>query len=65
MIFAQLQVLNDGFNNSGLLFNLTDIDRTVNADWFTNVAPDTAQQDDMKSALHKGGRADLNIYTVG
>jgi hypothetical protein len=64
-IFQQMQVLNNDFANSGLSFNLAGITRTVNADWFNNAAPLTAQQTAMKQALRKGGPADLNIYSVG
>ena len=63
-----MQVLNDGFVNTSLSFNLAAITRTVNADWFKNAGlgpPRTAQQTAMKQALRKGGPADLNIYSVG
>ncbi|KAJ3516501.1 hypothetical protein NMY22_g14196 [Coprinellus aureogranulatus] len=64
----QMTTLNNAFmtpaGNHYLLFVLEDVDRTVNPDWFNNGGPDTAQQAAMKSALRKGGRADLNIYTV-
>ena len=65
MILAQMQVLNSDFANSGLSFTLAGVDRTVNGDWFNNAAPNSPQQNAMKAALHKGGRADLNIYSVG
>lgn len=65
VIFAQIQVLNNGFANSGLSFKLANIDRTVNPDWFNNAAPDSTQQHAMKAALRRGGPADLNIYSVG
>ena len=65
MIDAQMEVLNNTFANTGLSFDVVNVDRTVNADWFNNAAPDSAQQYDMKSALYQGGPATLNIYTVG
>ena len=40
-------------------------DRTTNADWFANAGPDTTQQTAMKRALRKGGKGDLNLYSVG
>jgi hypothetical protein len=65
VILTQMQVLNNDFANSGLSFNLANVDRTVNDDWFNNAAPNSPQQSAMKRALRQGGRADLNIYSVG
>ena len=65
MIDAQMVVLNNTFAGTGFSFDVVNVDRIVNADWFNNAAPDSAQQNDMKSALHQGGPAALNIYTVG
>ena len=58
-------MLNQGFRGSGLRFELASIDRTVNRDWFENVNQDTPQETEMKSALRRGGAADLNLYSVG
>ncbi|KAI9466723.1 Metalloprotease [Lactarius psammicola] len=65
LISAQMDVLNDDFAYSGLSFELVDVTRTVDADWFNNASPDTTQQDDMKQTLRMGGAADLNLYSVG
>ena len=65
MIDAQMTVLNAGFVNASLTFKLAGTDRTVQADWFNNAVPDSAQEHAMKAALYKGGTADLNVYTVG
>lgn len=46
-------------------FTLATIDRTVNADWFSSVAPSTPQQDAMKALLRQGDGAALNLYTTG
>ncbi|KAI9448327.1 Metalloprotease [Lactarius indigo] len=64
-IFAQMNVLSNNFASTGLAFRLANIDRTVNADWFNNAAPNSPQQTAMKNTLRKGGPADLNIYSVG
>ncbi|KAH9007116.1 Metalloprotease [Lactarius hatsudake] len=64
-IIDQMKALNDGFAHSGLSFKLVDVTRTVNADWFNNVGPNTTQQTLMKKSLRKGGAADLNLYSVG
>jgi len=62
-----MTVLNKAFANSntGLSFSLAGITRTINADWFNNVAPGNSQQTAMKTLLRVGGAADLNVYTVG
>ena len=65
MLTEQMSVLNSAFAPAALSFKVASIDRTVNADWFNNAAPDSPQETAMKSALRKGGVADLNIYTVG
>ncbi|KAK4054687.1 hypothetical protein OIO90_003499 [Microbotryomycetes sp. JL221] len=64
-IANQISVLNSNYANSGYQFTLVSTDRTTNADWFSNAGPDTSQQTAMKRALRKGGKADLNFYTVG
>ncbi|MFJ2739678.1 zinc metalloprotease [Streptomyces sp. NPDC087440] len=61
----QIDELNEGFKDSGLSFTLDGIERTTNADWFNNAAPESPQHAAMTKALHKGGAADLNIYSVG
>src|SRR5688572_13276414 len=45
-------------------FDLAGIDRTNNAAWYavTPEAEDAATELAMKTALHRGGRADLNLY---
>jgi len=60
-----MDVLNDDFANSGLSFELVDVTRTVNADWFINASPGTTQQDKMKQTLREGDAASLNLYSVG
>ncbi|KAH9045707.1 Metalloprotease [Lactarius pseudohatsudake] len=64
-ITNQINVLNDGFAGSGLSFQLVDVTRTVNADWFNNVDLSTTQQTAMKTSLREGGPGDLNLYSVG
>ncbi|KEP52915.1 extracellular metalloprotease [Rhizoctonia solani 123E] len=64
-IDASLKVLNKDYEYSRLSFTLAKVDRTVNADWFNKVGPDSEEQTNMKNALRKGGARDLNIYSVG
>ena len=62
MIRDQMRVLNAGYANSGFQFNLVDIDRTTNPEWFF-MAPGTEAEFQAKTALRKGGNDALNIYT--
>jgi hypothetical protein len=64
-IQAQIDVLNQDYSKTGLSFELVNTTRTLNADWFNRVAPDTTQQTAMKNALRKGTPSALNLYTVG
>jgi hypothetical protein len=61
MIADQLSVLNKAYAGSKWTFTLAGTDRTTNATWFANCygTAETA----MKTALRKGGAADLNLYT--
>lgn len=62
MISDQMKVLNDAYAGTGWSFSLVATDRTTNSTWYT-AGPGTAAEAQMKSALRKGGAADLNIYT--
>lgn len=72
---TQLAVFNAEFNRIGFFFRTAGVDRTVNRTWYTNmvstIPPGTSElpnkdfrEWEMKRALHKGGLADLNIYTL-
>jgi Pregnancy-associated plasma protein-A len=58
----QIVVLNQGYSGSGFTFSLASVDRTTNATWYT-AGPGSQAEVQMKAALRKGGRMDLNIYT--
>jgi Pregnancy-associated plasma protein-A len=68
-IAQQIQVMNDSFGtatggaNTLYRFTLVSTDRTANNTWYTCTGGTCEQQ--MKTALHKGGAADLNFYTNG
>ncbi|KAI0722192.1 metalloprotease [Cerioporus squamosus] len=64
-IADQIDVLNEDYASAGLSFVLAGTDRTVNSQWFNQVGPDSSLQTTMKRQLRKGGKADLNVYTVG
>jgi len=57
--------LNQDYSGTGISWSLAGTTRTINADWFNNVAPGTSQQTAMKTSLRQGGVADLNVYSVG
>jgi hypothetical protein len=61
MITDQMNVLNAAFAGTGWSFNLVSTDRTTNATWYNDCYG--ASEGPMKTALRKGGAADLNIYT--
>ena len=67
-IANQIRVLNDAYSgatggsNTIYRFTLVSTDRTANNTWYTATDGTTAERQ-MKTALHKGGAADLNFYT--
>ena len=69
-IANQIAVLNNAFGgvtggaNTIYRFVLVSVDRTANNTWFTATNGTTAERQ-MKSALRRGGAADLNFYTNG
>ncbi|KAJ6616756.1 hypothetical protein B0H10DRAFT_1798827, partial [Mycena sp. CBHHK59/15] len=63
-IAAQIKTLNADYNGQ-LTWVLAKTTRTINVDWFKNAGPNTNQQTAMKAALRVGGKADLNVYSVG
>ncbi|PFH48068.1 hypothetical protein AMATHDRAFT_76916 [Amanita thiersii Skay4041] len=62
---AQISVMNTAYAGSGISWVKAGTTRTINSSWFNGVGPGTSSQTQMKSALRQGGRADLNVYTVG
>ncbi|KAG6831891.1 hypothetical protein H0H92_007008 [Tricholoma furcatifolium] len=64
-ISRQISVMNEAYANLNIVWSLAGTTRTINSDWFNNVGPESSQQSDMKVALRQGGKADLNVYTVG
>lgn len=63
MIRDQIAVLNSAFASANISFSLTSIDRTTNNTWFT-VTPGTTAETQMKTALRKGGKESLNLYSA-
>jgi len=62
-ITDQISVLNAAYAGSGFQFTLQGTDRTENAAWFEQLIPGS-EETAMKTALHKGGYWDLNVYTA-
>jgi hypothetical protein len=68
-IAQQIQVMNDSYSgatggaNTLYRFTLVSTNRTANNTWYTCTGGTCEQQ--MKTALHQGGAADLNFYTNG
>jgi len=58
----QINVLNGAYAGLGSTFSLADVDQTLNAMWYT-AGPGSQAEAQMKAALRKGGKSDLNIYT--
>jgi hypothetical protein len=61
MISSQIAVLNAAYGTWGWNFALAATDRTTNATWFNGCYG--SSETPMKTALHRGSAADLNIYT--
>jgi hypothetical protein len=67
-IANQIAVMNSSFSggtggaNTLYRFTLVSTDRTANNTWYTATNGTTAERQ-MKTALHRGGAADLNFYT--
>ena len=70
MINAQLKVLDESFNgrsggaNTGFGFDLVGVTRTVNKEWFEQMATNFSVEMSAKTALRRGGPETLNVYTV-
>jgi hypothetical protein len=63
-IQAQMKVLNEDFNSTGVSWNYKNTTRVVSSEWFFNVAH-TPQEKIMKKLFKRGDQRALNIYTIG
>ena len=68
-IANQVAVLNSSYdgttggNDTGIVFQLADTDRTNNSTWY-GMGPGSAAEAAAKTALHEGGSRALNLYTA-
>ncbi|KAF8625980.1 hypothetical protein AX17_006704 [Amanita inopinata Kibby_2008] len=65
-IEKQMRVLNAGYANVGMSWNLVNVSRVHQPDWFMNIGVDIfgPLEYRMKMALRQGDVTTLNIYTV-
>lgn len=63
-IAAQIKVLNDAYAPANISFTLVTTDATNNPGWYNGLTNGSTAEKAMKNALHRGGKADLNIYTA-
>ena len=63
-IAAQVQVLDAAFVATRFRFALAGVNRAVRNSWF-EMTPGSLAESSVKSALHRGTAADLNLYTAG
>ncbi|MFC7489384.1 MULTISPECIES: zinc metalloprotease [unclassified Knoellia] len=66
-IASQINVLNQAYASTGFSFVLKGTKVTNNADWFSVTMPNRGEPRDaaaMKTALHQGTMADLNVYSL-
>ncbi len=54
-IAQQISILNGVYGPIGFNFRLAGTTRTLNKDWFSNMAANSAQESAAQSALHTGG----------
>ncbi len=62
-VSQQISVLNGAYSGSGLSFYLAASETTVNSSWY-NVSQGSSAETAMKTALRRGGKNALNIYSA-
>jgi len=63
-ISQQISVLNSAYASSGFSFSLVSTDYTNKAAWYNGITDGSTAERQMKTALHKGSKNALNIYTA-
>jgi hypothetical protein len=62
-IAEQFNVIKNAFASSNVVFNFMFTDRTTNNVWYT-MTPGSSAESQAKTALRKGGKNALNVYTA-
>lgn len=60
-IADQIAVLNSAYASAGLTFTFVSTDVSANNTWYT-AGPNTTAETQMKTALRRGSKGDLNLY---
>jgi hypothetical protein len=63
-INSQINVLNSAYSGTGFSFALATTTTTDNAGWYNNLDYGSSAERAMKTSLHTGTNADLNVYTA-
>ncbi|CAD6927130.1 unnamed protein product [Tilletia controversa] len=64
-IQRQMAVLNSDYSQANYRFKLASTSHTDKAAWYGTIQDETTPSGlDMKKALHRGGKADLNLYVT-
>ena len=63
-IAVQITVLNQVYIPLGFTFVLMSTDRTVNADWFQNLASGSSEESAAMAALHTGDMGTVSCPTI-
>ncbi|KAH7098099.1 metalloprotease [Auriculariales sp. MPI-PUGE-AT-0066] len=63
-VHSQIDVINKAYKKTGVSFSLVEINRRQNASWYNIVEDTDKRQIEMKTALRKGGREAMNVYTI-
>lgn len=63
-IASQVSVLNSAYSGTGFSFRLASTTTTNNPTWYNGLDHGTSAERSMKTSLHVGGKADLNVYTA-
>ncbi len=64
MLANQISVLNAAYAESGFSFTAVSTEYYNNPGWYNGLTNGSTAERDMKNALHRGGKADLNFYTA-
>ncbi|KAJ8523238.1 hypothetical protein ONZ45_g335 [Pleurotus djamor] len=61
---ASIDIMNYYFKDAAIHWNLVNVSRVTNKDWFINTSPNSTHEFEMKQALRQGTNKVLNIYSV-